>query len=280
MRQPTLRVAFNGASVAVRGLLEISLFVVERSAINQRVRSVRILPQDIFVSVDGLRPGLAVCAVRFVVERQRKPLVGAALGNDLDFFIQLARLEIHHKLAGQRFQARTLPLHDDVLAIGKDAQLGQRRLHLRKFFAQRRERASQAAGGNARFDQLLYGAQGDEVAKVVEAAALIFPRGDQLEAVPVIQLFWRQTQDTLDFVAAESVRGAHEKFSVLLFSTRRLSSPSSAQPSDPPRWLARPRALAASSRALAARPDSSSALPSGRLPAPYAVAAPRSLPGP
>ena len=66
-------------------------------------------------------------------------------------------------------------------------------------------------------NQLLYGAQGDEVAKIVEAVALIVSRGNEFEAVPVVQLFWRQTQDALDFGAAESVRGSHEKFSVLLF---------------------------------------------------------------
>src|SRR5256884_9125308 len=77
----------------------------------------------------------------------------------------------------------------------------------------------------SRFDQLLYRAQRDQIAKVVEAAPLIFPRGDQLESVPVVQLFWRQTQNTLDFVAAESVRGAHEKSSVLLSLTDGLLPP-------------------------------------------------------
>ena len=66
-------------------------------------------------------------------------------------------------------------------------------------------------------NQLLYGAEGDEVAEIVEAITLIVARGNEFEAVPVVQLFWRQTQDALDFGAAESVRGSHEKFSVLLF---------------------------------------------------------------
>src|SRR2546429_5083400 len=47
----------------------------------------------------------------------------------------------------------------------------------------------------SRFDQLLYRAQRDQIAKVVEAAPLIFPRGDQLESVPVVQLFWRRSEE-------------------------------------------------------------------------------------
>ena len=211
MRQAAPWVGFNGAPETVRSFFEISLFVVQRSAVDERVGPSGIASQSIFVRVNGLGPGLAVCSVRFVIERQREPLIRAALGNHLDLFIQLARLEIHHELAGQWLQPRALALDDDVFSIGKNPQLGQRRLDLGKFFTKRCERASQAIGRNTGFDQLLNGAQGDEVAEIVKTVALIIPRGDQLEAIPVVQLFWRQTQNTLDFVAAESVRGAHEK---------------------------------------------------------------------
>src|SRR5579859_7104699 len=198
LRQAALQIQSNGAAVALRGLLEISLLVVERSAINQGVGALRILPQRVFVRVNRLRPRLTIRAVGFVVQRQREPLIRAALGNHLDFFIQLARLEIHYELAGHRFEPRAFALDDDVLAIGKNAQLGERRLHLRKLLAQRRQSAPQPRGGNTLLDQLLDGAQRDEVAKIVEARALLVSRGNQLEAVPVVQLFWRQTQDALD----------------------------------------------------------------------------------
>src|SRR5207248_6931041 len=59
------------------------------------------------------------------------------------------------------------------------------------------------------------------------------------------------------------------------FPTRRSSdlpsSPSSERPPDPPKRLARPRALAASSRAPGVRPGSSSALPSNQSPEPCGV---------
>src|SRR5215472_2250431 len=166
MRQPVLCIACKRAVVAVCGLLEISLFVVQRSAIDQRVRALWILPQRMLVSVNGFRPRLAVRAVRLVVERQCEPLIRA--------------------------------------------ELGERRLHLRKLFAKRRQCSAQAACGNSLLDELLDGAKRDEVAEIVKAVALIVPSGNQFEAVPIVQLFWRQTQDTLDFVAAESVCGPHE----------------------------------------------------------------------
>src|SRR5438874_5260898 len=85
--QPALGIAFNGAAIAAGSLFEISLFVVERSAIDQGVGAPRILPQSVLVGVDRFRPGFAVCAVGFVIERQSEPLIGAALGNDLNFLV-------------------------------------------------------------------------------------------------------------------------------------------------------------------------------------------------
>src|SRR5271165_452163 len=45
-------------------------------------------------------------ALRFVFQRHRQPIVGAALGDDTHFFVKLARFEIQRKLPGQRFHPR------------------------------------------------------------------------------------------------------------------------------------------------------------------------------
>ena len=50
VRQAALRVACNRAAIALRSLFKISLFVVQRAAINQRVGALRILPQRMWLS--------------------------------------------------------------------------------------------------------------------------------------------------------------------------------------------------------------------------------------
>ena len=72
-------------------------------------------------------------------------------------------------------------------------------------FAESGQRAAEPACRNAAFSQLLYGAQSDEIVKIIETIVLFFTRRDETQTIPVLQLFWCEVQNPLDFFAAESV---------------------------------------------------------------------------
>src|SRR5215470_4659146 len=112
------------------------------------------------------------------------------------------------------------------------------------------------------------------MAKIVKPRSLLFARRHQAQTIPIIQLFWSEFQNPLDFIPSESVGGPHVKLSRLpsfLFSARRVRAQAQAPP----------REQAASSEPASAFPQcSSSKLPLNLSQAPSAAVRLPSLPGP
>lgn len=128
----------------------------------------RVEEQGAVVCGEGVRSGVFF---RFTVQGDGEPFIGSALGHDPHAFIEFTNFKIQNKLTGERLETSGATLHDDVAAIGEDAQFGERRLGLGKLFVQGGEGAAQAAGWDPFFDELFYGAQADQVAEVVGAVA-------------------------------------------------------------------------------------------------------------
>src|SRR5208283_6142528 len=90
MRQGILRMCGKRALEILRGFLEISVFVIHCSAVQQCVGIVGIDVKAAIVSVKGLGPGFLVCFVR---KRHSQPIVRAALGDDTHAVMEFARFK-------------------------------------------------------------------------------------------------------------------------------------------------------------------------------------------
>src|SRR6266568_926761 len=101
------------------------------------------------IRIDRLGPCFSVS---FILQRGSKPFIGIATSNDTYSFVKLASLEIQYKLTRQRFQPCSMAFHKHVLSVGKNSQLSQRRLDLRKLLAERGKCTLQSVGGHPFFD--------------------------------------------------------------------------------------------------------------------------------
>src|SRR5437773_4172502 len=200
MGQSVFRVQSESATEVLRRLFEISILVAKRPAIDQYLKPLGIDAQGTLIRIDCLGPGLPL---GLISECRGQPLIGIATRHDTNSFVKLANLEVQHKLTRQRFQSRPAALHNDIFPIGENAQLRQRGVDLGKFLTKCRKRSSQTVGGHSFFDQLLYGAQANQVAEVVEAASLFFSGRDKAQAVPIIQLLPGQTHNALGLLRSE-----------------------------------------------------------------------------
>src|SRR5580692_5878879 len=164
------------------------------------------------VSVD--RFGASI-VVGFVFERRGEPLVRIRprLGDHAHLLAQFAGLKVHCKLAGHRLKARAAVFDKNVFSIGKNAKLRKRRMRVRKLFAKRHQGVPQPAGGHSFCNELLDGAQSDQIAEIVVAAAFFFAGRNEAQAVPVIQLLPGQADNSLNVLRAESVHCFHWKLS-------------------------------------------------------------------
>ncbi len=101
------------------------------------------------IRIDRLGP---VFPVSFILQRGGKPFIGIATSNNTHSLVKLASLEIQYKLTRQRFQPCSMAFHKHVLSVGKNSQLSQRRLDLRKLLAERGKCTLQSVGGHPFFD--------------------------------------------------------------------------------------------------------------------------------
>src|SRR5258708_38751449 len=147
--------------------------------------------------------------VSFVLQRQREPVFRGALRHDANLVGPVARVEVDHNMARDGLEARAVMFHNYVAAVGENAQLGKRRLHLRQLFVQRDQRAAQAVGGDALLDELFRGAQRDQIAKVIKFFGAAFARRNQLQALPVVELLVGDVQDALELSPAKSISCSH-----------------------------------------------------------------------
>src|SRR5262249_14458994 len=124
MGKGVFRRCLYGTLEAVGGSLEISLFVVQGSAVNQGFYHLRLQTQGLAISVNGV--GRVFSVVR-AFEGAGEPLLRSVFlpGDDADLFLQLAGFEIQEKLARQRIKTRATPFDDDIPTVGKNAQFGK-----------------------------------------------------------------------------------------------------------------------------------------------------------
>src|SRR5579863_3913135 len=189
------------------GFLQVAALVEKRPIIDERIDSLRIYQQCAFVGFE--RFGLLVM-VGFILQRGGQPVVGSASAHDPHFFIELASFKVQYKLAGKWFEAGSAAFDDHIFTVGKNEQLGQRRLNLGEFFAKSGKSAPQAVGRNSTFGELLDCAEANQVAEIVRANSLLAARRNKAQTVPIIQLLASQTENALDFVRAKSIRRTHE----------------------------------------------------------------------
>src|SRR5882762_3764101 len=152
----------------------------------------------------GARGGIG-----FVLQCDCEPVLRAAFRHHANFIVQFARIEIQHELAADGFEAGAVVFDDYVAAVGEDAQLGERRLHLRELFVERDKGAAEAICRDTFFDELLGGAQGDEVAKIVKFFGAAFARRNQLQTLPVVELLVGDVQEALELTPAKSFGSSH-----------------------------------------------------------------------
>lgn len=196
----------DGAQEGVRGLFQLALIVGEHAEIDERIHVPRVNGKDALVGLDGLWAGGGIA---FVLEREGEPVFGVALGHEADFVAELAGVEIEDELAGDGLQARAVLLDDDVAAVREDAELGQRRLDFGEFLVEGDQRAAQAVRGDAIFDQLLGGAEADEIAKVVKFIGAALAGRDEAKFFPIVELLIGDGQDALELAPGESLGCAH-----------------------------------------------------------------------
>src|SRR5271169_4740270 len=118
VRQSVVSIKSNGALEVLGSLLQISIFIVEGSTIEQHIDPLRIDLQSAVVGGDCFRS--RSCA-GFAGQCTGKPVVCAApvcasrFGNDAHAFVNLANLKVQDELTGKRFKPGTMPFDDDVL---------------------------------------------------------------------------------------------------------------------------------------------------------------------
>ena len=145
--------------------------------------------------------------IGFVLEREGEPIVGIALGHHADFVAEFAGVEIEDELAGDGLEVGAFVIDDDVAAVGEDAKFGERLFDFGEFLIQSCEREAEAVGGDAALDELLGGAEADEVAEIVEIIAGCFARRDDAQLFPIGELFVGDVEQAQEFAPGEAVCG-------------------------------------------------------------------------